>query len=84
MTAPTTCGHQWAAGPSSTDSSNIDPPIDPPIIDASAPHEHVCLRVSPDHRAHECGCSEVELRTLPYQLGARRTEITVVTTSGGY
>jgi len=31
------------------------------------PHEHVCLRNSPEHRCHECACAAVQLRTMPYQ-----------------
>jgi hypothetical protein len=69
MTAPTACGHQWVA-----------------VLEEPEPgaHEHVCLRLSPDHRAHECGCSEIELRTVPYQLGARRPEASAASTSRGY
>jgi hypothetical protein len=54
---------------------------------ASAPgaHEHSCHRVSPNHRSHECGCSEVILRTLPYQpAGTIRPEASGATTVGGY
>lgn len=33
-------------------------------------HGHQCHRTSPDHRAHECACSAIELRTAAYTLAA--------------
>jgi hypothetical protein len=39
--------------------------------DHAAEHDHVCHRTSAEHRAHECACSAVELRTSAYRLAER-------------
>lgn len=38
-------------------------------------HDHRCHRTVPDHRAHECDCSAVELRTSPYTLAASPVDV---------